>query len=98
MEPQITRITREIPCRGIAYLIVRQCGAQALGEQLDREVRTMADLGAREIYAASTDPAAPLRRQRRGRCGSPMSTTCWRWSGCWRLAAHGPRGGSRPSR
>ena len=50
-EPQITRITREIPCRGIAYLIFRQCGAQALGEQLDREVRTMADLGAREIYA-----------------------------------------------
>ena len=66
MEPQITRITREIPCRGIAYLIVRQCETQALGEQLDREVRTMADLGAREIYAASTDPAAPLAETETG--------------------------------
>ena len=41
MEPQIARITREIPFRGIAYLIVRQCGAQTLGEQLDRELLLM---------------------------------------------------------
>ena len=63
MELQITRITREIPCRGIAYLIFRQCGAQALGEQLDREVRTMADLGAPEIYVPppTRPPLSPRR-------------------------------------
>lgn len=61
--PQITRVTREIPCRGIAYLIFRQCTAQALGEWLGREARAMAELGAREIYVASTDPAAPLSEE-----------------------------------
>ena len=60
MEPQITRVTREIPRRGTAYLILRQCTAQMFGEWLGREVRAMTDLGAREIYVASTDPAAPL--------------------------------------
>lgn len=60
MEPQITRITREIPCRGIAYLIFRRCTAQELFERLPGEVTALAGLGAREIYTASTDPTAPL--------------------------------------
>ena len=60
MEDQITRITREIPVRGIAYLMLRRCRAEGLEDVLVREVRALTDLGAREIYAASTDPAVPL--------------------------------------
>lgn len=60
MEDQITRVTREIPVRGIAYLMLRRCRAEGLEEVLAREVRVLTDLGAREICVASTDPASPL--------------------------------------
>lgn len=60
MKAQLQRITREIPHRGVAYLIIRRCPAEELGLLLAREVRTLAEQGAREIYVASTDPEAPL--------------------------------------
>lgn len=60
MEAQLQRITREIPYRGVAYLIIRCCPAEELGRLLAREVRTLAGQGARTIYVASTDPEAPL--------------------------------------
>lgn len=60
MEAQLQRITREIPYRGVAYLIIRCCPAEELGRLLAREIRTLAGQGARTIYVASTDPEAPL--------------------------------------
>ena len=60
MKAQLQRITREIPHRGVAYLIIRRCPAEELGLLLAREVRTLAEQGVREIYVASTDPEAPL--------------------------------------
>ena len=60
MKAQLQRITREIPHRGVAYLIIRRCPAEELGLLLAREVRTLAEQGAREIYVVSTDPEAPL--------------------------------------
>lgn len=66
METQIQRVTREIPYRGIAYLIFRRCPAEERDELLRREVRALMDQGAREVYAASTDPEAPLAEGERG--------------------------------
>ena len=60
MEVQLQRITREIPHRSIAYLIIRRYPAEELGSLLAREVRSLEDQGARTIYVASTDPEAPL--------------------------------------
>lgn len=60
MEIQVQRITREIPHRGIAYLIFRRYPAEEQNELLLREVRALKDQGAREIYVASTDPEAPF--------------------------------------
>ena len=56
MEIQIQRVTREIPHRGIAYLIFQRCPVEEQNELLLREVRALKDQGAREIYVASTDP------------------------------------------
>ena len=63
---EIQRVTREIPHRGIAYLIFRRCPAEEQDELLRREVLALTDQGAREVYAASTDPEAPLSE---GDCG-----------------------------
>ncbi|WP_294515107.1 GNAT family N-acetyltransferase [uncultured Intestinimonas sp.] len=60
MEIQVQRITREIPHRGIAYLIFQRYPAEEQNELLLREVRALKDQGAREIYVASTDPEAPF--------------------------------------
>lgn len=60
MEIQIQRVTREIPHRGIAYLIFQRCPVEEQNELLLREVRALKDQGAREIYVASTDPEVPF--------------------------------------
>ncbi len=60
MEAQIQRVTHEIPYRGIGYLIFRHCAAAERDRQLPREIQSLEEQGAKEIYVASTDPEAPL--------------------------------------
>lgn len=60
METQIQRVTHEIPYRGIGYLIFRHCAAAERDRQLPREIQSLEEQGAKEIYVASTDPETPL--------------------------------------
>lgn len=53
-------ITAEIPWKGIGYLVVRQCPADELAQALKQGVDALRAAGAREIFATSTDPDAPL--------------------------------------
>lgn len=66
METQIQRVTHEIPHRSIGYLIFRRCSAAERDERLPLEIRSLEEQGAREIYVASTDPAAPLAERATG--------------------------------
>lgn len=60
MEKQIQRVTHEIPYRGIGYLIFRHCAAAERDRQLPREIQSLEEQGAKEIYVASIDPESPL--------------------------------------
>lgn len=67
MEIQLQSVTREIPHRGIAYLMFRRCPVEERDKRLEREVKALADQGAREIYISSTDPEASLTEGKVGR-------------------------------
>lgn len=54
------KITREIPAKGKAYLIISRCGWEELDETLCRAREELLAEGATEIYACSTENAAPL--------------------------------------
>ena len=69
MKAQLQRITREIPHRGVAYLIIRRCPAEELGLLLAREVRTLAEQGAKALSPKALTGAAALTEQLRTACG-----------------------------
>ena len=60
MKAQLQRITREIPHRGVADLIIRRCPAEELGLLLAREVRTLAEQGCARCWlqVSTANPAA----------------------------------------
>lgn len=57
----VERVTLEIEPKGKGYLVFRRCPAPELPGALDREAAALFELGARQVYAASTDPDSPLR-------------------------------------
>lgn len=59
-------IQREVPTRGIGYIILRDCPEERLGEALGKGMEKMKKAGARTVLAASLPEGAPLRT---GPCG-----------------------------
>lgn len=62
MELDYKIITREIPAKGKGYLLIRQCPPGGQLELVRRGAAELLRAGASLLYAASTDPAAPLSR------------------------------------
>ena len=60
MQPELEIITKEIPAKGKAYIIVRRCPPEGLDAALRRGAAQALSQGASLLYAASTDPEAPL--------------------------------------
>ena len=60
MQPELEIITKEIPAKGKAYIIVRRCPPEGLDAALRRGAAQALSHGASLLYAASTDPEAPL--------------------------------------
>lgn len=60
MEPDIQIIYREIPEKKKGYLVIRSCPPERLSIELADAAEKLFQAGALHVYAASTDPAAPL--------------------------------------
>lgn len=60
MQPELETITREIPAKGKGYIRIRRCWPDQVSGLIRQGARSLLREGATEIYAASTDPAAPL--------------------------------------
>jgi len=67
MKPLYQMITREIPAKGIAYLILNRCAPEQTAEVLAQAAEQVRAQGAAQILAASTDPLASLHEGRAGR-------------------------------
>ena len=60
MQPELEIITREIPAKGKGYILIRKCWPGQVDDALRQGARRLLGEGATAIYAASTDPSAPL--------------------------------------
>lgn len=60
MQPELELITKEIPAKGKGYLILRKCWPDQVCEAVRQGASALLGEGATQIYAASTDPSAPL--------------------------------------
>lgn len=65
---EVERFAAEIAPKGKGYLAVRRCPPDELAHVLEREAGALFSAGARRVYAASTDPGAPLHEGKLGRC------------------------------
>lgn len=54
MQPELEIITKEIPAKGKAYIIVRRCPPEGLDAALRRGAAQALSQGASLLYAAST--------------------------------------------
>ena len=53
-------IQKEIPVRGIGYLILRDCPEDRLGEALGKGMERLKKAGARQVWATSLPEGEPL--------------------------------------
>lgn len=53
-------VQREIPTRGVGYVILRDCPEERLGEALDRAMKTLKKAGAKTVWATSLPEGEPL--------------------------------------
>ncbi len=53
-------IQREIPLRGIGYILLRDCPEERLGEALGKGMEKLKKAGARQVWAASLPEGEPL--------------------------------------
>lgn len=60
MQPELKIITQEIPAKGKGYFVIQKCWPDQIDEAVRQGARSLLEQGATQIYAASTDPAAPL--------------------------------------
>lgn len=60
MQPELEIITREIPAKGKGYIFIRKCWPDQVGAAIRQGACKLLGEGATAIYAASTDPSAPL--------------------------------------
>ena len=60
MQPELEVITKEIPAKGKGYILIRKCWPDQVDEAVRQGARKLLGEGATSIYAASTDPSAPL--------------------------------------
>ncbi len=65
---EVERFAAEIAPKGKGYLAVRRCPPDELAHVLEREAGALFSAGARRVYAASTDPGAPLHEGKLGWC------------------------------
>lgn len=64
----IERVEAEVAPKEKGYIVIRRCPSEELTAVLEREAAALFQEGAAWVYAASTDPDAPLETGRRGRC------------------------------
>lgn len=62
----VERVEKEVGPKGKGYVVIRHCPPGELATTLGGEVSTLLQAGARRVYAASTDPDAPLAAGRLG--------------------------------
>lgn len=60
MQPELEVITKEIPAKGKGYILIRKCWPDQVDEAVRQGARKLLGEGVTSIYAASTDPSAPL--------------------------------------
>ena len=60
MQPELEVITKEIPAKGKGYILIRKCWPDQVDEAVRQGARKLLGEGATSIFAASTDPSAPL--------------------------------------
>lgn len=61
MEPEFEVITKEIPAKGKGYLWIKKCWPDQVDTVIRRGSSALLGQGATAIFAASSDPSAPLR-------------------------------------
>lgn len=62
----VERVVEEIAPKKKGYVVIRRCPPEALAATVDREAAALFSLGAEHVYAASTEPDAPLEAGRMG--------------------------------